>query len=61
MQFHPTGMLTPEEITGTLVNEVFRGKGGRIFNADGERFMTRYEPATDGADHADALVDVARI
>jgi succinate dehydrogenase / fumarate reductase flavoprotein subunit len=44
VQFHPTGMLTPEEIAGTLVTEAVRGEGGHLKNAQGERFMTRYDP-----------------
>ncbi len=44
VQFHPTGMVTPEEIAGTLVTEAVRGEGGRLFNSDGERFMERYDP-----------------
>ena len=44
VQFHPTGMLTPEEAAGTLVTEAVRGEGGRLYNAKGERFMERYDP-----------------
>ena len=44
VQFHPTGMLWPEEASGTLVTEAVRGEGGRLFNAEGERYMTRYDP-----------------
>jgi len=44
VQFHPTGMVAPEEAAGTLVTEAVRGEGGRLYNADGERFMTRYDP-----------------
>ncbi|MGQ0608791.1 MAG: FAD-dependent oxidoreductase [Chloroflexota bacterium] len=43
VQFHPTGMLLPEEAAGTLVTEAVRGEGGRLLNADGERFMERYD------------------
>lgn len=43
-QFHPTGMLVPEEAAGTLVTEAVRGEGGRLYNAKGERFMERYDP-----------------
>ncbi len=44
VQFHPTGMVVPEEAAGTLVTEAVRGEGGRLYNALGERFMERYDP-----------------
>jgi succinate dehydrogenase / fumarate reductase flavoprotein subunit len=44
VQFHPTGMVAPEEAAGTLVTEAVRGEGGRLFNSEGERFMARYDP-----------------
>jgi succinate dehydrogenase / fumarate reductase flavoprotein subunit len=44
VQFHPTGMVTPEEAAGTLVTEAVRGEGGHLMNALGERFMARYDP-----------------
>jgi succinate dehydrogenase / fumarate reductase flavoprotein subunit len=44
VQFHPTGMLEPEEIAGTLVSEAVRGEGAQLRNAAGERFMARYDP-----------------
>jgi succinate dehydrogenase / fumarate reductase flavoprotein subunit len=44
VQFHPTGMVTPEEMSGTLVTEAVRGEGGRLYNSLGERFMERYDP-----------------
>ncbi|HSL12361.1 MAG TPA: FAD-dependent oxidoreductase [Actinomycetota bacterium] len=44
VQFHPTGMLWPEDIAGTLVTEAVRGEGGRLTNALGERYMERYDP-----------------
>jgi succinate dehydrogenase / fumarate reductase, flavoprotein subunit len=44
VQFHPTGMVFPEEASGTLVTEAVRGEGGRLYNAEGERFMIRYDP-----------------
>ncbi len=43
VQFHPTGMVTPEDVIGSLVTEAVRGEGGRLFNAEGERFMARYD------------------
>ena len=44
VQFHPTGMVAPEEMVGTLVTEAVRGEGGRLLNGEGERFMARYDP-----------------
>jgi succinate dehydrogenase / fumarate reductase, flavoprotein subunit len=44
VQFHPTGMVHPEESAGTLVTEAVRGEGGILRNALGERFMEHYDP-----------------
>jgi succinate dehydrogenase / fumarate reductase, flavoprotein subunit len=44
VQFHPTGIINPAELRGRLVTEAVRGEGGRLFNADGERFMERHSP-----------------
>src|SRR5918993_1199057 len=44
VQFHPTGMVYPEEWVGTLATEAIRGEGGRLYNAGGERYMERYDP-----------------
>jgi succinate dehydrogenase / fumarate reductase flavoprotein subunit len=44
VQFHPTGMMWPEEVAGRLITEAVRGEGGRLYNANGERFMERYDP-----------------
>ena len=43
VQFHPTGMLSPEEHAGTLVTEAVRGEGGQLLNSKGERFMKNYD------------------
>tara|TARA_B100000073_G_scaffold327990_1_gene314160 strand:+ start:2472 stop:4226 length:1755 start_codon:yes stop_codon:yes gene_type:complete len=43
VQFHPTGMVAPKEMIGTLVTEAVRGEGGRLINANGERFMKNYD------------------
>ena len=32
MEVHPTGMIFPEEIAGTLVTEAVRGEGGKLLN-----------------------------
>ena len=44
VQFHPTGMVHPESLAGTLVTEAVRGEGGRLTNSDGERYMENYDP-----------------
>lgn len=44
VQFHPTGMVWPPGVRGILVTEGVRGEGGLLYNADGERFMERYDP-----------------
>ncbi len=43
VQFHPTGMVIPEEMAGTLVTEAVRGEGGKLLNSDGDRFMKNYD------------------
>ena len=43
VQFHPSGMLSPKDIEGTLVTEAVRGEGGMLFNNLGERFMQNYD------------------
>lgn len=40
IQFHPTGLYG----YGLLISEAARGEGGRLLNANGERFMERYAP-----------------
>jgi succinate dehydrogenase / fumarate reductase flavoprotein subunit len=44
VQFHPTGMVWPKSVQGTLVTEGVRGEGGVLLNSDGERFMFEYVP-----------------
>jgi succinate dehydrogenase / fumarate reductase flavoprotein subunit len=44
VQFHPTGMVWPPGVRGILVTEAVRGEGGILRNAQGERFMKRYDP-----------------
>ncbi|MCP2266013.1 L-aspartate oxidase [Promicromonospora thailandica] len=44
VQFHPSGILEPENAAGTLVSEAARGEGGILRNAVGERFMAKYDP-----------------
>jgi fumarate reductase (CoM/CoB) subunit A len=44
IQFHPTGMVTPESKKGVLVTEAVRAEGGKLINSEGERFMSKYSP-----------------
>ncbi|WP_210604364.1 FAD-binding protein [Brevibacterium oceani] len=44
VQFHPSGIIEPENAAGTLVSEAARGEGGILRNGVGERFMERYDP-----------------
>ncbi len=44
VQFHPSGLLEPADAAGTLVSEAARGEGGVLLNAQGERFMAKYDP-----------------
>ena len=44
IQFHPTGMVTPESKKGVLVTEAVRAEGGKLLNNKGERFMGKYAP-----------------
>jgi L-aspartate oxidase len=46
VQFHPTVMSVPGA-PRFLLSEALRGEGARLVNDEGERFMTRYEPAGD--------------
>jgi succinate dehydrogenase flavoprotein subunit len=43
VQFHPTGMVWPPGVRGILVTEGVRGEGGVLRNAEGERYMERYD------------------
>ncbi len=44
VQFHPSGILEPENAAGSLVSEAARGEGGILRNGLGERFMGNYDP-----------------
>jgi L-aspartate oxidase len=46
IQFHPTA-LSVEGAPRFLLSEALRGEGAWLVNADGERFVHRYEPAGD--------------
>ncbi len=46
VQFHPTVLAVPGA-PRYLLTEALRGEGARLINADGERFVDRYDPAGD--------------
>ncbi len=52
VQFHPTGMVWPPSVRGTLVTEGVRGDGGILVNSEGERFMFNYIPDVFAAETA---------
>ena len=52
-QFHPTGMVWPPSVRGTLVTEGVRGEGGILLNSEGKRFMFNYIPERFAAETAD--------
>ncbi len=43
VQFHPSGIVLPEDLAGTLVTEAVRGEGGILYNKNRERFMINYD------------------
>ncbi|MBF0428204.1 MAG: FAD-binding protein [Magnetococcales bacterium] len=43
-QYHPTGVMFPEKLTGLLLTEKFRGLGAQILNRHGEEFVFSLEP-----------------
>ncbi len=52
IQFHPTGMVWPPSVKGTLVTEGVRGEGGILLNNKNERFMFNYIPEAFAAETA---------
>ncbi|MCI0596248.1 MAG: FAD-binding protein, partial [candidate division Zixibacteria bacterium] len=53
VQFHPTGMVWPPSVQGTLITEGVRGEGGVLKNSEGERFMFHYIPEMFQGEFAD--------
>ncbi|RMG25875.1 MAG: fumarate reductase/succinate dehydrogenase flavoprotein subunit [Methanobacteriota archaeon] len=60
IQFHPTGMVYPNSVKGTLVTEGVRGEGGILLNNKGERFMFRYIPEMFKVDYAETEEEAER-
>lgn len=44
VQYHPTGIVFPEQAEGVLITEKFRGAGANVLNIDGEQFVYEREP-----------------
>jgi succinate dehydrogenase / fumarate reductase flavoprotein subunit/L-aspartate oxidase len=44
VQYHPTGVVYPEQAEGILITEKFRGAGANILNVEGEQFVYEREP-----------------
>jgi succinate dehydrogenase/fumarate reductase flavoprotein subunit len=44
VQYHPTGVVFPEQIEGILITEKFRGAGANLLNIEGEQFVNEREP-----------------
>ena len=44
LQYHPTGIVFPEQLEGALVSEKFRASGANVVNIDGEQFVNEREP-----------------
>jgi succinate dehydrogenase / fumarate reductase flavoprotein subunit len=59
-QFHPTGMMWPPSVRGTLVTEGVRGDGGVLLNNKGERFMFNYIPPRFASETAESVEEAAR-
>jgi len=59
-QFHPTGMVWPPSVRGTLVTEGVRGEGGHLRNSEGKRFMFNYIPERFASETADTEEEANR-
>ena len=44
VQYHPTGIVFPEQAEGILITEKFRGSGANLVNIEGEQFVNEREP-----------------
>lgn len=43
-QYHPTGVVFPNKLSGLLITEKFRGLGAQILNSHGDEFVYSLEP-----------------
>lgn len=54
VQFHPTGMVWPPSVQGTLITEGVRGEGGVLLNGNRERFMFDNVPEMFAGEYAES-------
>lgn len=47
MQFHPTALYDERKSCRPLITEAMRGEGAKLFNANGQPFMQRYDSRGD--------------
>jgi succinate dehydrogenase / fumarate reductase flavoprotein subunit len=60
VQFHPTGMVWPPSVRGTLITEGVRGEGGVLKNKDQKRFMFGYIPEMFAGEFAETEEEANR-
>jgi succinate dehydrogenase / fumarate reductase flavoprotein subunit len=60
VQFHPTGMVWPPSVRGTLITEGVRGEGGVLLNGQRERFMFNYIPERYRGEFAETQEEATR-
>jgi succinate dehydrogenase / fumarate reductase flavoprotein subunit len=60
VQFHPTGMVWPPSVRGTLITEGVRGEGGVLLNGERRRFMFGYIPDRYKGEFAESEEEATR-
>src|SRR5919109_2958348 len=60
VQFHPTGMVWPPSVKGTLITEGVRGEGGVLLNGERRRFMFDLNPEMYRREFADTEEEAGR-
>ncbi|MGB6043051.1 MAG: FAD-dependent oxidoreductase, partial [Pirellulales bacterium] len=60
VQFHPTGMVWPPSVKGTLITEGVRGEGGVLLNSERQRFMFDNIPEMFQGEYAETEEEASR-
>src|SRR4029078_6338726 len=60
IQFHPTGMVWPPSVRGTLITEGVRGEGGVLLNGARKRLMFDYIPDRYKGEFAETQEEATR-